>query len=101
MNKYELMGKIMAMDGKGDELKEYLLEAARLPGDHPDCISYVIGLDNNEPDAVYVTEIWSNKAAHSESLNHQAVKELISKARPIISSLSQIKELNVVGGKGV
>ena len=60
----------------------------------PGCERYLVNVPATEPDAVWVTEIWSSASAHLESLTHDEVKALIKKNRPLIAGMPLI-----VGGK--
>lgn len=98
--KYGLVGKFTAHSGKRDQLSEILIQAATLLKQNKECIHYVISL-SDEPDAVWVTEAWDSKETHDASLKHQDVQALIGRAMPLIASLSDQTELQVIGGKGL
>lgn len=101
-NKYLLHGKLTAKQGHQGELAEILLEASKLISGAKGCIVYAIGKDDNEPDAVYVTEVWDSKEDHDNSLNVKGVRELIMKAMPIIDGQPQKgQELAILGGVGI
>jgi quinol monooxygenase YgiN len=63
------------------------------------CELYVVNIPDNEPDSVWVTEIWSDPSAHQASLSLEESKMLIQRARPLIAGVEQMK-LRPVGGKG-
>ncbi len=56
---------------------------------------------SDEADAVWVTEVWVDKAAHDSSLEPEEIRALIQRARPLIAGMSDRTELKVHGGKGV
>lgn len=83
-----------------DELVGYLIEAAALLEQNPDCLSYVVGT-SDDPQAVWVCEVWTGQAAHDASLEPEDVRSLIERARPLITGMSNRTELTVHGGKGL
>ena len=54
-----------------------------------------------EEDAVWMTEVWDDEAAHEASLQDPAVREVIGRGRELIASISDQTRLRPVGGKGV
>lgn len=99
---YLLHGKLTAKSGHRDELASILLEASKLVSKAKGCKIYVIGKDENDPNSVYVTEIWENKNDHDNSLKVQGVRELIMKAMPILEGQpTKGQELEILGGTGV
>jgi len=96
---YGLFGKFSAQPGRRDELVGYLLRAAQLLERDPTCVQYVVST-SEEPDAVWVSEIWTDRAAHEASLEPPDVRALIQEARPLIAGMSDRVELTVHGGKG-
>ncbi len=102
MTKYGLHGKLKATAGNGDKMAEILLAAAEMVSTARGCRLYAISRDENEPDAVWVTEIWDTKEDHDNSLKVPGVRELIGRAMPIIDGPPQRgQELTVVGGFGI
>lgn len=97
---YGLFGKFSAQPGKRDDLVGYLLRAAELLERNPECLHYVVST-SDEPDAVWVSEVWTGKAAHDASLEPEDIRALIQEARPLIAGMSDQTELRVRGGKGV
>ena len=97
---YGLFGKFSAQPGKRDELVQYLLQAAALLERDPGCVHYVVST-SDEPDAVWVSELWSNKGARDASLEPDEIRAVIQQARPLIAGMSDRTELAVHGGKGV
>lgn len=97
---FGLIGKFTAHPGKRDDLVAILVNAADALRADDGCISYVVGA-TDDPDAIWVTEIWTDKAAHAASLEPPDVRAAIAQAMPLIASISDRTELTIVGGKGV
>ena len=45
--------------------------------------------------------MWTDQAAHDASLEPEDVRNLIARARPLITGMSNRTELTVHGGKGL
>ncbi len=97
---YGLQGKMLARSGQRDALLALLLEASR-GAPMPGCRLYVVSEVPAEPDAIAITEVWDDKAAHDASLQLESIRALITKARPFIASIGAPVELRPVGGQGL
>lgn len=95
---YGLIGQMLAAPGKRDELLAILGEGT---ADMPGCLSYVLATDPTNPEAIWITEVWTDKTAHAASLKLPAVQAAIAKARPIIAGFPQRFETSPVGGHGL
>jgi quinol monooxygenase YgiN len=98
---YGMHGRIVAKPGSGDELAAILLEAAAGLQTNRDCLLYVVSRSADDADSVWVTEAWTDRASHAASLEDEAARELIARARPIIASFADRAELRPEGGKGL
>lgn len=98
---YGLFGKMRAQPGQRDELVAHLLRAASLLHDLDGCYLYVINSDPNDPDGIWVNEVWRSEADHQASLEHAEVKALIVSARPLIAEMPLRIEVTPLGGKGL
>ena len=95
---YGRIAKISAVAGQRDALGSLLLEATR---DMPGCLSYVVANDASDPDGLWVTEVWDNRASHAASLSLPKVREAIAKGRPLIANISHAVETTPLGGVGL
>jgi quinol monooxygenase YgiN len=93
-----LIGKMIAAEGKRDDLLAILLEST---GDMPGCLSYVVARDPTDPNAIWVTEVWDNPDSHKASLSLPAVKAAIQKAMPLIAAFANQTVTEPVGGVGL
>ncbi len=92
---YGLIGQMIAAPGKRDELVAILAEGtAAMPG----CLSYVIACDATNPDAIWITEVWTDKASHAASLQLPAVQAAIARGRPMIAGFGSRTETVPVAG---
>lgn len=100
MSKFGLYTKFTTHDAQRDTLVDILLEAASGMEPVEGCDLYVVNIPDNEPNSVWVTEIWKDSLAHQASLALEGARELIQKAKPLITGIEQIK-LSPLGGKGI
>lgn len=95
---YGLIGKMLAMPGKREELLTIMLEGSvPMPG----CKSYIVALDPASEDGIWITEVWDNKQSHIASLNITAVQATIARARPLIAGFGERFETEPLGGQGL
>jgi quinol monooxygenase YgiN len=100
--KYGLHGKLQATEGKGEPLAAILLKAAQLVATAKGCHLYLVSEDQNDRDAVWITEVWDSKEDHDNSLHLEGVRELIAQAIPLLAGPPQKgQELVILGGTGI
>jgi len=76
---YGLIGRIKAVAGKRAELAAVLVQDGSMPG----CLSYVVAEDPADTDALWVTEVWVDQAAHRASLQLPQVQAAIASGHPL------------------
>jgi quinol monooxygenase YgiN len=90
------VGTLGALTGKRDLLVEILtrrskdLEAAG-------CLLYEVGVSEEQPDTVFVAELWTSPTAHQGSLQLESVQAAILEARPLLSGEMGGFRFEVVG----
>ncbi|MCI0390732.1 MAG: antibiotic biosynthesis monooxygenase [Acidobacteria bacterium] len=65
------------------------------------CDLYIVNLAPNNPDVVWVSEVWTSREAHRASLQLPSVKQAITEARPMLTGEFEQIEVDVVGGLGL
>ncbi|MCM3267716.1 putative quinol monooxygenase [Paenibacillus elgii] len=98
MSKYAMFGKLTAHPGKREELAKMMLEADTL-NDMDGCIYYILHEAEDEPDVLWITELWESQEAHAASLKNEKVRELIGRCRHLIAEAGGVK-VRPIGGKG-
>ncbi|MFD9627360.1 putative quinol monooxygenase [Peribacillus muralis] len=101
MSKFSLFGKFDIQEGERDSMVGILLEAAESMKSLNECEIYLVNVSENEPNSVYVYEVWSSENAHQASLTLEATQTLIQRAKPIITGMERINTLKAMGGKGI
>lgn len=95
---YGLISRIRAVPGRRDDLLALLLGGT---GAMAGCLSYVVARDRDDADGLWVTEVWTDKAAHRASLRQPEVAAAIEAARPLIAGFDQRFLTEPVGGVGL
>lgn len=95
---YGLIGKMMAVEGQRPALLGILLESVH---DMPGCLSYVVATDPADGNAIWITEVWDSQESHQASLSLPAVREAITRAKPLIASFGEHFVTEPVGGHGL
>ncbi|WP_309082278.1 putative quinol monooxygenase [Zhihengliuella sp.] len=90
------MGLLEATPGNRDALVEILTR----PSDElaaAGCLLYEVGVNDDDPEAVFVAELWTSADAHAASLQLPGVQAAIGEARPILSGRMEGMRFNVLG----
>jgi quinol monooxygenase YgiN len=90
------VGTLGVKPSKRDALVEILTRRNRQLGD-AGCLLYEVGVDDNEPDKVFVAELWTSAEAHRASLHLESVRAAIAEARPLLSGQIEGCRFTVVG----
>lgn len=89
-------GTLGTVAGKRDELVTLLTR----PSDElaqVGCLLYEVGVSDDEPDTVFVAELWQSAEAHRASLELPSVRAAIAEARPLLSGVMGGQRFEVVG----
>jgi len=95
---FGLITRIRAASGARDRLASILIKgSASMPG----CLSYVVAADATDPDALWVTEVWSSAELHKASLQLPQVREAMATGRPLIAGFGERFQTTPLGGSGI
>jgi quinol monooxygenase YgiN len=95
---YGLISQLTAHPGRREELARILLSAATgMPG----CLSYVVAADSAQEDALWITEVWRDRASHAASLSLPQVQAAIARGRPLIAGSAIHVQTVPLGGAGL
>lgn len=61
------------------------------------CLLYEVGVNDDEPDTVFVAELWTSAEAHRASLQLDSVRAAIAEAMPLLSGEMGGNQFTVVG----
>ncbi|WP_159792902.1 putative quinol monooxygenase [Puerhibacterium puerhi] len=90
------VGTLGAVAGKRDELVAHLTRRSTALGE-AGCLAYEVGANDDDPDTVYVVELWESAEAHRASLALPEVQASIAAARPLLSGQFGGFRFDVVG----
>lgn len=90
------VGTLGVKPGKRDEVVE-ILTRPNLGTDDIGCLLYEVGVSEDEPDAVFVMELWESAEAHQRSLQLDSVRAAIAEAMPLLSGQMSGSRFTVVG----
>jgi quinol monooxygenase YgiN len=89
-------GSLGALPGRRDELVAHLTQRSETLASIG-CLLYEVGVTKDEPDTVFVIELWESATAHQDSLTHPDVQTSIAAARPLLSGQFGGFRFNVAG----
>lgn len=89
-------GTLGTSPGKRDELVARLTQRSDLLKE-AGCLAYEVGINDEEPDTVFVVELWTDENAHRASLGLPEVQASIAAARPLLSGEFGGFRFDVVG----
>lgn len=98
--RFGMYARLVAKPGERDALTAILLRGVEGMRAHG-CELYVVNHAADNPDAVWVTEVWASREAHAASLQLPETRRAIVQAMPLLTGEFQSIELNVVGGLGL
>jgi quinol monooxygenase YgiN len=95
---FMIHGRLAAQPGRRDELLAIVTQG-RSEDPMPGCRLYVVAVDEQDPEGVWVTEIWQSQEAHSAALEIDWVRERVNRAMPLIdASGSRQQRLDALSG---
>ena len=90
------VGTLGATPGRRDELVAHLTRFTPSLAE-AGCLLYEVGVSDDEPDTVFVAELWTSQDAHRASLQLPEVQAAIAEARPLLSGRFGGFTFDVVG----
>jgi quinol monooxygenase YgiN len=72
-NMFSVYGRMTALPGKRDELIAVLLDGLRAGGDDSGLLSYSINTAFDDPDTIWLTQLWVDKEAHDATTRSEPV----------------------------
>lgn len=95
---YGLIGKMIAVEGQREQVVSILLDGVN---EMPGCLSYIVAHDLEDPNAIWITEVWDSQDSHQASLGLPAVQDAIARARPLIEGFGERFITEPAGGYGL
>lgn len=89
-------GSLGAVPGMRDALVAHLTQKSSVL-EEVGCLAYEVGTNDDDPDTVFVIEMWESSDAHRRSLELPEVRAMIAEARPLLSGTFGGFQFDVVG----
>ncbi len=93
--------RMVAHPGRGDALAATLLRVAEGLRAAPGCEMYVINASPDEPDTVWVTEVWADEAASDRALSSDMGEVGIGEVLELLAGPPELVDLTPLGGPGL
>ncbi len=95
---YGLIVKMTVVEGMREQMITILQEsAAHMAG----CFHYVVAKDATDPNILWVTEVWDSRESHDASLSLPSVKNVIPRAKTLVSNFEKVAITDPVWGVGI
>jgi quinol monooxygenase YgiN len=99
---FGMFGKLTAKPGHRDDLLSIILDASRGVALIDGCRLYTVNTSPDDPDGVWIYEVWDDKETHTASLQQEDTKAAIKRAIPLLAGPPQGGIiLTPVGGHGL
>jgi quinol monooxygenase YgiN len=98
---YGRCGNLVAVPGRRDDLVALLRRASDELSTAEGCRMYLVGLAADDPDGIWVTEVWDDRESHQASLRMDGVRALIAEGMALIAGMGDPIEMTEVGGFGL
>jgi quinol monooxygenase YgiN len=93
--------RMVAQPGRGGALADTLLRVAEGLRDAPGCQLYVVNATPDEPDTVWVTEVWADEAASDRALGGELGEVGIGDVLQLLAGPPELVDLTPLGGPGL
>ena len=78
---------------------EILLESGKLFDDNPACLLYLVSEAGDDPNLVWVIDLWTSQEAHAEALQAPELRPFVEQATPLLEGMPEQIEVRLAGGK--
>ena len=76
---HALLNRLTAKPGQRQRVVEILLESGKLFDDNPACLLYLVSESTDDPNLVWVIDLWTSQKAHAEALKAPELGRLWSR----------------------
>ncbi len=96
---YALINKMTTQEGKREEVLRIMIESGAAFNDNPNCLMYLLSNDKNDPNVIWVQDVWTSQEAHAEAMSDSTMKQYVEQAMPLLDGMPQQIEIELAGGK--
>jgi quinol monooxygenase YgiN len=94
---YALINKLTAKPRKRDRVVEILLESGQLFNGNEACLLYLVSVDANDANVIWVVDLWKSKKAHTEALGDPELGRYVEQATPLLEAMPEQIEIKSKG----
>jgi quinol monooxygenase YgiN len=98
---YVLLNRLTAKPGQRQRVVEILLESGKLFDDNPACLLYLVSESTDDPNLLWVIDLWTGQQAHTEALKAPELRPFVEQAMPLLENMPEQIEVRPVGGKSL
>lgn len=98
---HALINRLTAKSGQRDDVIEILLDSGRSFDENDDCLLYLVSEAADDPDLIYVVDLWTDEEAHTEALQAPAIRDRVGEAMAMLEGMPEQIGVRVRGGKGL
>jgi quinol monooxygenase YgiN len=96
---FALLNRLAAKPGERDVVVRNLLDSGRLFDDNPACLLYLVVEAVDDPDGIWVVDLWSSEEEHSTALQAPELRRYVSETVPLLRGAPEQIQVRVAGGK--
>ena len=96
---YVLINKMTTKPGKRQEVIDIMVKAGKPFDENPSCLIYLLGGAKDDPNAIWVQDIWTNKEDHETAMQTEEMAAYIKQAMPLLEGMPEQFEIEPAGGK--
>ncbi len=94
-----LLNRLTAKPGQRQRVVEILLESGKLFDDNPACLLYLVSESTDDPNLVWVVDLWTSQEAHAEALEAPELRPFVEQAVPLLEGMPEQIEVRPVGAR--
>jgi quinol monooxygenase YgiN len=96
-----LLNRLTAKPGQRQRVVEILLLSGKLFDDNLACLLYLVSESTDDPNLVWVIDLWTSQEAHAEALQAPELRPFVEQAMPLLEGMPEQIEVRPLGGKGL
>lgn len=98
---FALLNRLIAKPGERDRVIQKLIESGKLFDSNDACILYLVAASEEDPDVIWVVDLWTTEGAHARALRAPELRPHVSETIPLLEGPPEQIKLNLRGGKGI
>jgi quinol monooxygenase YgiN len=96
---HALLNRLTTKPGQRDRVVEILLESGKPFDSNPDCLLYLVIESTEDPNLIWVVDLWSSEQAHVEALKAPELQPYIQESISLLHGMPEQINVRAAGGK--